>query len=82
MRKVGSVLALGFVVAGALAFETANGEILPPPFNQKWGAPPARLLAWADQLRCDKVWEEPGDNPDLTILKIPCLLYTSDAADE
>jgi hypothetical protein len=71
MRKVGSVLALGFAMVGALGSGSVEGEVLPPPFSQKWGAPPARLLAWADKLRCDKIWEEPGDNPDLTILKIP-----------
>jgi hypothetical protein len=36
----------------------------------KWGDPPARIVAWADQLKLDKTWTEPGRDPRLTILTV------------
>lgn len=70
MKEIRVLLLVAVGLIGPFPVGALAQEALPPPFDLRWGDTPARLLAWADDLKLDKIWKEPGDEPGLKILMI------------
>jgi hypothetical protein len=56
-------------------FSITNGSawaqaVIEPPFGQKWGDSPEKLITWASQHSLDVTISLPGDQPTMRILKI------------